>query len=455
MRCRTSLAAVTAAVATAFSPAWAGTYLFPRTTDVRRLTITRRYEIPVLKGEKNVAGIPALMSFWGATNEQVIQQSEFTYGLKPDKIDVTADNRGMLRRNYELTWNAPDAEAITVTQKLIVELTCRNTLVTAAKLPYPKEVGDRFAALMTATKAVNSEDPKVIEIGRLIAGKARYAEDAVELACAWVDDNIRFKRGSPTDSNTVLSAAEASCTGMSNLACAILRSIGIPAETVGGTFLGGGGHAYLEAYFPDAGWVFYDCSNSTRGFKSLDCLVTAGYCFRVQNASGFKWHKGDFIEGRDIVPYREADQLEEPCLRPWPTKKNVQGVRVIHRETPAKLKVRHWPISHLIMDLSIVPGKREYANPLGKTASGASEPKASEPTTVAAEAAVPPKPKPKPSTRPEESPAKKQLRVAKMYLNGGLTAKAEKMLRAIVKDFAESAEAAEARELLKGMEGSK
>ena len=31
----------------------------------RRIQITREYDVPASKGQKTVAGIPALMSFWG------------------------------------------------------------------------------------------------------------------------------------------------------------------------------------------------------------------------------------------------------------------------------------------------------------------------------------------------------------------------------------------------------
>ena len=299
MRSTGAIVGVGACLAALAAPASAGTHLLPRATDVRKLHVVRRYEIPVVKGSEHVAGIPALMRFWGTTHEQVILESAFTYSVKPDKIEITADNRGMRRRNYELTWNAPDADTVTVTEKLIVRLLCRNTLATAARLPYPSEVRERWAALLSPTKAVNSENPKVVEIGKAILKKARFAEDAVELACDWVDDHVKFKSGSPGASDTVLSTGLGNCSGMSTLACAICRSMGIPAETVGGAFIGSdGGHAYMEVYFPDAGWVFYDLSNCARGFKSLDCLTTAGWAFRVKNANGSKWHNGRFLKAR-------------------------------------------------------------------------------------------------------------------------------------------------------------
>ena len=439
--------ALVTCMAAASAAAPAATYLFPRARDTRKVIVVRRYEIPVVKGGRNTAGIPAMMSFWGATNEQVILQSKFTYSVEPDEIKVTADDLGMRRRNFELTWNAPEVETIAVEQRLAVQITCLNTLATAAKLPYPDAVRERLAASLAASKAVNGENAQVVATGKAIARKARYASEAVELACAWVDDHVKFKSGSPTDSDTVLSTGQGNCGGMSNLACALLRSMGVPAETVSGTFLGGGGHAYLEAYFPDAGWVFYDCSNCTRGYKSLDCLAATGWAFRVMNAQGAKWHDGHFLEATDAVAWQEDDRLRPPVLHPWPKARNVQGVRVIHREPPAKLKVRHVPISRLIMDLSIPPGKREYVNPLAKAT--APEPKPAPPVTP--KPAERPKPKPKPAPRPAESPAARQLKVARMYLGAGLREKGAKMLQDLVRRYPDTKEAAEARKLLEGL----
>lgn len=45
--------------------AWAATYAPVKARDTRMLNIVRRYDIPVIPGEKNVAAIPAMLSFWG------------------------------------------------------------------------------------------------------------------------------------------------------------------------------------------------------------------------------------------------------------------------------------------------------------------------------------------------------------------------------------------------------
>jgi hypothetical protein len=330
-----------------------------RTNDSRKVAITRTYTFPVAKGTKVVAAVPALMSFWGATNQQVILESQFTYSTQPDSIQITADDRGQCRRNYELTWNSPQTDSITVTQKLKVELNCTGVLKTAAKLPYPKELLDTYASSLDKSDKINTSNPALDPVVKEIAGKSLFAEDTVEMVCDWVNNNIKFKKGSPADSDATLKNMAASCSGMSNLACAILRKMNIPAETVSANFIGGGGHAFIEVFFPDAGWVFYDLSNCNRGFKSLDCLLTAGYSFRVGDGHNDKWYEGDFLDVKDAAPYKEDDALKAK-IRPQP-KEDVAGATVTHAKTPDATKVRLIPLSKLIMDLDIQPGKRDYS----------------------------------------------------------------------------------------------
>lgn len=347
-----------------------------RATDTRKLTIVREYDIPVTKGKQCSAAIPAMMSFWGATNQQVITKSDFTYGLNPDKVEVTADNLGMLRRNYELTWDKPEVESIKVTQTLNVELSYKAVLQTAAKLPYSKEVLETYASSLGKSEKINPANPKVDEIAKQISGKSPWAEETVELVCDWVNDNIVFKSKQPAESDVVLRNKFGNCEGMANLACAVLRKMNIPAETVDATFISGNGHAFIEVYFPDAGWVFYDLSNCNRGYKSLDCLLTTGFAFRVSNGRKWTWHEGVFMTAKDAGPYKEDETLKGK-LRVGP-KENVAGVTVQHVATPVSVQVRQLPISRLIMDLSVPPGKRDYVKESMPVADATTTPKSGE-----------------------------------------------------------------------------
>jgi hypothetical protein len=357
---RLALAAALVVTGLSATTAFGPTYLPVKAGDTRKVQIVCQYDIPVTKGAKSVAAIPALMSFWGATNQQVILQSDFTYSIKPDRVAVVVLPRvNPPFKAYELTWEAPKADTVKVTQKLLVEISCGNVLATAAKLPYPKEVQEFYASALAKTEDINPDNPKLEAVAKLILSKSKYAADAMELAAIWVDENIKFKSMANGKSDTILADGLGNCTGMSKVACALLRKIGIPAETVSARFIGGNGHEFIEAYLPDAGWVFYDPSNMNHGFKSCDVLMLAGWGLWTFQGEERKVQEGEFLVAKDVRPY-EDPQLAQTPIRPSPKDKTIAGVRVIYQATPKTVKVRHLPLSMLVADLSLEPGKAVY-----------------------------------------------------------------------------------------------
>ncbi len=347
----------------------AETYQPKKGTRARKLHITRDYTIFIEEKKKAIVHIPAMVSFWGATNEQVVESSEFSYSIKPDKIQVTSDNLGMFRRNYKLIWNSPSVNMIKVTQTLTVKLRCSTRLYTAAKLPYSDEIRERFAFSLGPDKddGINPNNPDLEKICEQIRKSSTYAEDAVEWVCDWIDDNIEFKSLPKNSSDQTLSLRQGSCTSMSRLACAMLRRIGIPAEMVRGKFIGyNSNHTIIEVYFPDTGWVFYDLSNHERGFKTLDCIFACGWAYRVWTPTEkHRWVDGYFSKEKDLIKFQENREMKDKPLRQSPKNKKVLGARVVHKEPMENVKVRHVPIRQIIMDPNIPPGKREYI-PLGK-----------------------------------------------------------------------------------------
>lgn len=341
----------------------------------RKLAVTRVYQINVQPGKPCVAAIPGLMSFWGQTNWQIVTSSSFEYSENPDSIRITSDNLGMPRRNYELTWNAPKSLKITVKQTLLVELSCFGTLYTAAQLPYPEEVRKRFADSLGADKSegINPDNPALIPVCDQIAQKSHGAEETVEAVCDWVDENIKFKMGTGNrTSDEALTLKEGSCTPMSRIACSMLRRIGIPAETVPAKFIGGdGGHTFMEVYFPDAGWVFYDLSNANRGFKSLDCLMTVGWAYRSGTPQKQSWTDGHFCTEKDSTRFKDVTADYRAPIRMSPKGMKVLCASVVTEKPPDTVKSRQRPIKELIMDLAVPPGPRDYTDSVIAQASSA------------------------------------------------------------------------------------
>jgi len=339
------------------------TYQVMDPSQTRTLNVVRHYEVAVQKGKPSAAAVPALMSFWGATNWQLVNSSRFSYSEEPDRVEVIADDQGMPRRSYKMTWAAPKADRITIEQTMDVELTCFNTLYTAARLPYAEDVRTRFADSLTADdkEGINPANPNLEPICDGIVKKCRTAEDVVQGVCNWINENITFVKGQRT-ADEALEQRQGSCTPMSRLACAMLRRIGIPTEMVSAKFIDSdNGHAFIEVYFPDAGWVFYDLSNWNRGFKSLDCLATVGWCYRSGPPENMGWHQGYFCVETDIRPYKEFSRKSSRVLSREPDDAVVAGVKVLSIKARRNVCPRHESLRQLLLDPDVPPGTREYA----------------------------------------------------------------------------------------------
>jgi Transglutaminase-like superfamily len=320
----------------------------------RKLHVVRHYEISAMPGQPVVAVLPAFQSFFGATNWQVAKSSQFTFSEKPDTSKVTADNLGEPRHSYEIQWNAPKASKIEVEQSLEVELGWFATLHTSATLPYDAATLARYSASLGANagEGINPDNEDVKSIGMKIAGKSDSAEATVENVCDWINDNIEYARGQRSVEQA-LADRRGSCTPMSELACSILRRLGIPCELVHAQFIGSGnGHMFIEVYFPDAGWVCYDLSNWNRGFKSLDALMWAGWDYRAGAPGNLKWIDGGACEAKDVAPYTEKMENASRLLRPSPRHMDVSSVQVVAQKAPASVRIRRRSLKEMMLDAS-------------------------------------------------------------------------------------------------------
>lgn len=342
-------------------PVFSQTYSFTPLINKRNIKIVRNYKIKVVKGQKTTVALPALMSFWGATNEQIIQTSHFKYSVEPDEQQVHSDDRGMPRKYHKLTWNNPQSDVINVEQVMTAKLVCRGRLFTKATLPYSEDIQNQFNESLKTTKKIKPDDSRIEPICSQILKKSRSAEQAVQQTCDWINDNIKFLSGARDSSDVISKKRRGNCSGMSYLACAMLRKMGIPAEVVKGKFIGSdSGHVFIEVYYPDAGWVFYDLSNHERGVKTLDCLITVGWAYWKKNSQKFEWVDGYFCREKDMRTFRAVKPNKSRPIRKTPRKIKVCGSLVFRKDAPKSVKSRHKSIRQLIMDSSIPSEVREF-----------------------------------------------------------------------------------------------
>jgi len=148
-------------------------------------------------------------------------------------------------------------------------------------------------------------------LARQLTSTAKNEYEAVSAIINWVTDNIKYSFNPPQyDASYTLSTKSGNCQNFAHLSIALLRSAGIPARIVGGITLkeswkvpidaknsivqsmGQGGHAWLEVYFPDLGWLPYDPQQSRQFTSSRHIKQTHGLDSRDINDT---WKGGPYL----------------------------------------------------------------------------------------------------------------------------------------------------------------
>ena len=156
-----------------------------------------------------------------------------------------------------------------------------------SRSPFPiRSVSSAETLFLQSTEMVQSDSDEIATLARRLTSSARSEYEAVTAITNYVSNTIKYTFNPPKyDALYTLSTRSGNCQNLAHLNIALLRSIGIPARIVGGVTLkeswkvpidsrnsivqsiGQGGHAWMEIYFPDLGWLSYDPQQS-RQFTS-------------------------------------------------------------------------------------------------------------------------------------------------------------------------------------------
>ncbi|MGB9891711.1 transglutaminase-like domain-containing protein [Thermodesulfovibrio yellowstonii] len=158
-----------------------------------------------------------------------------------------------------------------------------------------KNIPESEKFFLKSTELVQSEHPDIIKLARELTKNSQTEYEAVTRILNWVVDNVKYTYNPPQfDALWTLKTGKGNCQNFAHIAIALLRASGIPARVVGGITLkeqwkiplgksflvqsmGQGGHAWIEIYFPDLGWLSYDPQQSkqftsTRHIKQTHAL---------------------------------------------------------------------------------------------------------------------------------------------------------------------------------------
>ncbi len=217
-------------------------------------------------------------TFSTRTVSQSIQGLDLQLTPQPASSAVETDRFG--NRFQRVTWNDVSQDiriALSYTAKVHTELSAMES-----KTTFP--LGSRANAesmYLKSSDLVQSDSSEITALARQLTGNAKNQYEAVTAVTNWVADNIKYTFNPPQyDAAYTLSTKSGNCQNFAHLAIALLRSAGIPARIVGGITLkepwkvpidarnsivqsmGQGGHAWLEVWFPDLGWLPYDPQQS-------------------------------------------------------------------------------------------------------------------------------------------------------------------------------------------------
>ena len=164
-----------------------------------------------------------------------------------------------------------------------------------------------------------SNNSAIKALAQALVSDAQTQVQAVNSILDWVIANITYNWtfSLPNDAVSVFQNRSGVCAGFSNLAVALLRAAGIPARDRYvcafrcGYVVGpeGGGHAVIETYYPDAGWV----PSEPQGEENLinTCVLFGG--FHQCGATGTTISR-DSVGGREMLYTLASSHPNDICI---------------------------------------------------------------------------------------------------------------------------------------------
>ncbi|MCE5194355.1 MAG: transglutaminase-like domain-containing protein [Nitrospiraceae bacterium] len=248
-----------------------------------RIKTTQQISFDVSSEVKSLTfrfALPAVFS--NKATSQSLERLDLKFSIEPSSVIDDVDRFG--NRFKKVRWdNLRQNVNITISfdSRIKSEL---KYMESKSQFPLANISGSE-SLFLKSTGLVQSEDPEIAELSRRLTANARTEQDAVNAILNWVSDNVKYTYNPPQyDAVYTYRSGKGNCQNFAHLSMALLRAAGIPSRIVGGISLkrqwkvpvengylvqdmGQGGHAWMEIYFPDLGWLSYDPQQS-RQFTS-------------------------------------------------------------------------------------------------------------------------------------------------------------------------------------------
>lgn len=256
-----------------------------------KITQQMRFDIP--KPLENLSfrfALPA--DFSNRFVYQRIENLDIKIVPEPEKFEKKIDQYGnhwgiASWRNLNSSVRINISFEVTVGSELRAE-------ISRAEFPI-KDIPEEAKLFLKSTSLVQADSEEIKKLAQKLTEDATTEYEAVTKILNWVADQIKYTYNPPQfDALWTLKTGRGNCQNLAHIAIALLRASGIPARVVGGLTLkeqwkipigksflvqsmGQGGHAWIEIYFPDIGWLSYDPQQSkqftsTRHIKQTHAL---------------------------------------------------------------------------------------------------------------------------------------------------------------------------------------
>jgi hypothetical protein len=114
-----------------------------------------------------------------------------------------------------------------------------------------------FTAETHPSTGIQSDDPNIIALAQLLANNKHTMKEVITSIIDWTSTNIQYQESNPyLDASNTLINKKGNCINFTNLACALFRALGIPANfQTGNTIEYCLYHAWVGVYVPHIGWI--------------------------------------------------------------------------------------------------------------------------------------------------------------------------------------------------------
>lgn len=256
------------------------------------INATQNISFNVHQGLKSMTfkfALPA--SFSNKTISQNISNLYVKITPEPSSVHDDVDKFG--NRFKKLKWENTNTDInVLVSFNASIKSELRS-MESSAQFPLDN-IPSQEKMFLAPTALVQSDNPEIISIARQLTANARTENEAVNAILNWISDNVKYIYNPPQyDAIYTLKTGTGNCQNFAHLSMALLRASGIPSRIVGGISLkrqwkvpvesgylvqdqGQGGHAWMEIYFSDLGWLSYDPQQSKQFTSTRHIKQTHG-----------------------------------------------------------------------------------------------------------------------------------------------------------------------------------